>query len=175
MEHLLKFAPALTFHIIYVTSHQTLHMKAFLPWVWKEFPLFKKKKKSVSHFMLLSYHWTCPHATFCFADCGFREQMSRGVRNLGINPAYKSLTKTRLFSGNVSQKPDIIWRDSSEEDVNLTGCKRGNSVCLGRPAGCYVTSVCATGKRKREGEPLAISCEASKHFSFIMHYRRVCV
>lgn len=64
--NIFKIAPALTFHIIYVISHQTLHMKASPQWVWKEFPLLKKKKekKSVSHFMLLSYHWTCPHATF---------------------------------------------------------------------------------------------------------------
>lgn len=72
--NIFKIAPALTFHIIYVISHQTLHMKASPQWVWKEFPLLKKKKKKICfsfHAIIIPLDMsTC---NFCFAGCGFRE------------------------------------------------------------------------------------------------------
>lgn len=65
--NIFKIAPALTFHIIYVVSHQTLHMKASPQWVWKEFPSSKKKKKNL--FLISCYYHTTGHVHMQLLFC----------------------------------------------------------------------------------------------------------
>lgn len=58
-QNIFPFASALVFHIFCMLQHQTFHIKAS-----PRCPGRVSLLKCVSHFMPLSYHWTCPHATF---------------------------------------------------------------------------------------------------------------
>lgn len=80
--------------------------------------------------------------------------MSRGVRNLGINPTYKSSQRldclVETFPKARHHFERLKWRRC--QFSRLKKKKKKNSVCLGF-TGCYVTSVCVAWKRKKEKEP----------------------
>lgn len=91
-------AHILALHILYVMQHQSLHIKASLRDCKERSPL----RKRVSNFTLLSFHWTCPHATFVFKTEDSKSKWATELVIRALIPTW-AFTKPRLLSGNISR------------------------------------------------------------------------